>query len=224
VDAIEAIRGRRSVRRYTDEPVADGDVDELLRLALLAPTGSMAQAWTLLVVREPERARALGELVIEGGGRYFAMVRPTEGRSPGEQAAWGRQYSETVIGSYRHVPVWIVAVVVPRPIFPGGGERADDWNRVSDLTSIAFAMENLFVAARAKDLGTVPTVFHWFVEDAFRELLGIPDDLEVPLLTPLGYPEEFPTGLPPALKAIRRPWRTLVHDEQWGNARRAPSP
>ena len=39
MDAIEAIRKRRSVRRYTDRPVADADVDELLRLALLAPTG-----------------------------------------------------------------------------------------------------------------------------------------------------------------------------------------
>src|SRR5262245_2864769 len=67
VDAIDAIRLRRSVRRYTDRPVDDADLDELLRLALLAPTGSMAQAWTLVVVRERERARAVGELVIEGG-------------------------------------------------------------------------------------------------------------------------------------------------------------
>jgi nitroreductase len=220
VDAIEAIRRRRSVRRYTDRPVADADVDEVLRLALLAPTGSMAQAWTFLVVREPERARAVGELVIEGGGRYFAMVRPSEGRAPEEQSAWGREYAETALGSYRHVPVWIVAVVVPRPVFPRG-EESDDWNRVADLTSISFAMENLFVAARAKGLGTVPTVFHWFVDDRFRELLGVPDDLEIPLITPLGYPVEFPESLPPALKAIRRPWRTLVHDERWGNARRA---
>ncbi len=223
MDAIEAIRKRRSVRRFTDRPVADADVDELLRLALLAPTGSMAQAWTFLVVREPERARAVGELVIEGGGRYFALVRPSAERTPEEQAAWGRHYSETAIGSYVHVPVWVIAVVVPRPVFPPGDERYDDWNRVSDLTSISFAMENLFVAARAKGLGTVPTVFHWFVEDAFRELLAIPDHLEIPLITPLGYPEEFPVGLPPALAAIRRPWKTLVHDERWGNARQAPT-
>jgi nitroreductase len=103
------------------------------------------------------------------------------------------------------------------------GDQAQDWNRVADLTSISFAMENLFVGARAKGLGTVPTVFHWFVDDAFRELLAIPDELEIPLMTPLGYPEEFPVGLPPALKAARRPWRTLVHDERWGNPRQAPA-
>jgi nitroreductase len=220
VDANEAIRLRRSVRRYTDRPVDDGDVDELLRLALLAPTGSMAQAWTFLVVRERERARAVGELIIEGGAEYFALVRPrADGHSPEQHAEWARGYAEQVLGSYRHVPVWIVAVIVPRGVFPP--DHADQ-ERVGDLTSISFAMENLFVAARAKGLGTVPTVFHWFVDDRFRELLAIPGDLEVPLVTPLGYPEEFPTSLPPALKAIRRPWRTLVHDERWGSARQAP--
>ena len=39
VNALEAIRKRRTVRRYTDRPVADEDLDKLLRLALLAPTG-----------------------------------------------------------------------------------------------------------------------------------------------------------------------------------------
>jgi nitroreductase len=221
VDALEAIRLRRSVRRYTDRPVDDADLDEILRLALLAPTGSMAQAWTMLVVREPERARAVGELVIEGGGAYFALMRPAaEGRAAQEHAEWARGYAEQTLGTYRHVPVWIVAVMVPRRLFPPGHE---DWERTADLTSISFAMENLCVAARAKGLGTVPTVFHWFgVEDRFRQLLGIPADHEVPLLTPLGHPVEFPTSLPPALKAIKRPWRTLVHDERWGDARQAP--
>jgi len=75
------------------------------------------------------------------------------------------------------------------------------------------------VAARAKGLGTVPTVFHWFLEDEFRALLDIPAEIEIPLITPLGYPQEFPEGLPPALAKIRRPWRALVHDERWGRPR-----
>ena len=219
MDAIEAIRKRRSVRRYTDRPVPDETLDELLRLALLAPTGGMAQAWTLVVVREPERARALGELVIEGGGQYFAMARrPKDGATPEEHRQWAREYAEQTLATYRHVPVWIAAVVVPRNMYP---KAEGDFERIADITSLAFALENLFVAARAHGLGTVPTVFHWFVGERFRELLGIPAELEVPTITPLGYPEAFPTGLPPALQAIRRPWRTLVHDERWGNPRQA---
>lgn len=221
MDAIEAIRRRRSVRRYTDRPVSDEDLDQILRLALLAPTGSMAQAWSLVVVRDPDRARAVAEIVIDGGARYFEMMRPPkDGTSAEDHRKWARGYAEQTLGTYPHVPVWVVGVVVPRRMFP---PEAADWERVSDLVSMGFAIENLFVAARAKGLGTVPTVFHWFEGDRLSTLLGIPPEYEIPVITPLGYPEEFPTGLPPALQAIRRPWRTLVHDEQWGNAREAPT-
>lgn len=212
--ADDAIRRRRSVRAYTDRPVPDSVVDECMRLALLAPTGGMAQAWSFMVVRDAEIRAKLAELVIAGGGDYFSMVRPpSEGATPEEHAAWGQQYAREALGSYVKVPVWIVGARVKRDVFPES--RADE-ERTADLVSIAFAMENLFIAARARGIGTVPTVFHWFRDEEFRSLLSIPDDVEVPIITPFGYPVEFPTSLPPALKAIRRPWRSLVFDDQWG--------
>ena len=218
MDALEAIRTRRTVRRYTDRPVADEDLDQLLRLALLAPTGGMAQAWSMLVVREPDTRRALADLIIRGGGEYFAVARPAaEGATPEEHAEWARGYAREVLGTYYDVPVWIVALLVPRNKYPN--VDSDTFERDADMVSVAFMLENLMVAARAKGLGTAPTVFQWFVEDEFRRLLGLPPEIEAPLVTPLGYPEEFPTGLPPALAKIRRPWRSLVHDDRWGNAR-----
>ena len=59
MDAEEAIRLRRSVRSYTDQPVDDADISAILRLALLAPTGGMAQAWSFIVVKDPELRAAL---------------------------------------------------------------------------------------------------------------------------------------------------------------------
>ncbi len=217
MDALEAIRKRRSVRRYTDRPVADSDVDALLRLALLAPTGGMAQAWSLLVVREPETRAALADIVMRGGAEYFRIMRPpAPDATPDEHAEWARGYAQQALGTYPDVPVWIVALRVPRDLFPADQASLE---RDADVVSIGFMMENLHVAARAKGLGTVPTVFHWFVEDEFRALLDIPAQIEIPLITPLGYPQEFPEGLPPALAKIRRPWRALVHDERWGRPR-----
>ncbi len=76
MEALEAIRKRRSVRRYTDRPVSDEDLDALLRLALLAPTGHNAQSWSFIVVREGERRAALAELVLRGAAEYFRVNRP----------------------------------------------------------------------------------------------------------------------------------------------------
>ena len=215
MDALQAIRQRRAVRRYTDRPVSDEDVAEVLRLALHAPTGHGAQAWGFVVVRDPERRAALADLILRGAAEYFRLFRPpAEGASPAEHAEWARGYAEEALGTYRQVPVWISAVIVPR--YRYDEPRMERIERFSDVTSVAFAMENLLIAARALGLGTTPTNFHFFLEEEYRALLGLPPEVGVHYLTPVGYPPEFPAGLRPALAKARRPWRTLVHEERWG--------
>ena len=217
MDALQAIRHRRSVRQYSDTPVPDEILDRLLRLTLLAPTGGMAQAWSLIVVRDPDKRAAVADIVIRGGAEYFRTVRrPAEGKSAEEHAEWAAGYARQALGTYPQVPVWIVGLRVPRHAMPADQQAGE---RDTDLTSIGMAFENLFVAARAMGLGTVPTIFHLYHEAELRRLLDIPAEHEIPLVTPLGYPVEFPVGLPPALASIRRPWQTLVHDDGWGNPR-----
>jgi nitroreductase len=218
MEALDAITKRRAVRSYTDQPVDDATLDALLRVALAAPTGSGAQAWSLLVVREPDRRRAIAELVIAGAARYFTAMRPpAEGATPDDHAGWAGEYAETTLGSYRNVPVWILGLVVPRHRYP---DSLADLERIDETVSLAFAMENLFVAARSLGLGTVPTTaFQYFDKDRLRAIVGLPDEVDPLIVTPLGVPPGFPEGLPPAIKKIRRPWRSLVHDETWGNVR-----
>lgn len=47
-----AILGRRSIRKYADEPVGDGVVGELLRAAMSAPSAGNEQPWHFIVIRE----------------------------------------------------------------------------------------------------------------------------------------------------------------------------
>lgn len=213
-----AIRKRRAVRSYTDKPVPDEVLDRVLRLALIAPTGSGAQSWGIVVVREEERRRAVADLVIAGGARYFGIMRPRkEGTSEEGHTAWANEYAETILNTYRIAPVWIAGLLVPNFTYP---EQMAAGGHTDDLISLAFAFENLMLAARASDLGTVPTTaFQRFEKDRLREILGLPAEVDPVIVSPLGYPEKFPEGLAPALKRNFKPWRSLVHDEQWGNAR-----
>jgi len=223
VEALLAIKRRRAVRKYTDRPVPDDDLAEVLRLALHAPTGHGAQAWGFVVVRDSERRAALADLVLRGAVEYFqAFRRPAEGVSREEHTAWATEYAEDALGTYRDVPVWICAVIVPRFHHPDHAVM-EHVERFSDVASVAFALENLFIAARALGLGTTPTNFHFFFEEEYRALLELPTDVGVHYLTPLGYPPEFPIGLRPALAKTRRPWRTLVHEERWGDPFERPS-
>lgn len=49
-DFFDVPRTRRTVRSYTTEPVADGDLRELIDSAILVPTGMNLQPWAFSVV------------------------------------------------------------------------------------------------------------------------------------------------------------------------------
>ena len=54
MDALENIMTRRSIRRFTDQPISDEDLDTILRAAMSGPTCVNARDWSFLVTRDPE--------------------------------------------------------------------------------------------------------------------------------------------------------------------------
>jgi nitroreductase len=218
MDVAQAIRKRRAVRSYTDAQIEPEVLDRVLSLGLRAPTGSGAQSWAFVVVQDAAIRAEIVKIVIDGASQYFALMRPkADGVSDEDHAAWGREYAETVLGSYPNVPVWVLGVVVPRRNYPG---PMVEWGHMDDVVSVAFAMQNLMLAARAEGLGTVPTTAFWkFEEERLRSLLGLTDEVRPLILTPIGVPTEFPTGKAPALARTFKTWRSLVHDDRYGNVR-----
>ena len=52
MDALEAIRTRRSIRKYDDKPVPDEVVQELLAAAMSAPSACNTQPWHFVVITD----------------------------------------------------------------------------------------------------------------------------------------------------------------------------
>lgn len=52
MEAMEAILTRRSIRRYTGEPVPDSLIDEILRAAMSAPSSKNQQPWHFVVITD----------------------------------------------------------------------------------------------------------------------------------------------------------------------------
>ncbi|MCJ7620194.1 MAG: nitroreductase family protein, partial [Anaerolineae bacterium] len=50
VEVCEAIRNRRSIRRFTDQPLPKDALDKLLEAARWAPCGGNLQRWRFVVV------------------------------------------------------------------------------------------------------------------------------------------------------------------------------
>jgi nitroreductase len=71
MDCLEAIMTRRSIRRFTDQPVEDEVVDRLLRAAMAAPSAGNQQAWRFVVVRDRDVLHRLAD------ASPYASVLPT---------------------------------------------------------------------------------------------------------------------------------------------------
>lgn len=50
MDALKAIMGRRSIRKYTGEKIPDGDIKVLMEAAMNAPSAHNKQPWHFIVV------------------------------------------------------------------------------------------------------------------------------------------------------------------------------
>lgn len=57
----ELMRHRRSIRKYTGEPVDPEQVRLILEAGLMAPAGKRKNPWHFVVVDEPEKLKALSE-------------------------------------------------------------------------------------------------------------------------------------------------------------------
>ena len=67
---LDAIRNRRSVRQFTEDPVEEGDVQTILDAGRWAPSGLNNQPWRFVTVRDESVKNEIAELT-----RYREIIR-----------------------------------------------------------------------------------------------------------------------------------------------------
>ena len=71
METWDAIRARRNVREYTDQPIARGDLERILEAGRRAPSASNWQPWNFVVVADPAQLADLAAAWPQGG-RHIA--------------------------------------------------------------------------------------------------------------------------------------------------------
>ena len=79
-ELFEAIHTARALRRFKPDPVPDEVITKVLDAAIRAPSGSNAQGWLFVVIKDAERRRQISEIYKKGGqivmGMYAQRERP----------------------------------------------------------------------------------------------------------------------------------------------------
>lgn len=198
----------RAVRRRLDleRDVPDDVILDCIRLSQQAPTASNMQNWRWLVVRDPDRRRALADLYREAGGGYLeaAAAQATEGQT-------GRVMTSALHLAERlqDVPVHVIPCLKARLT---SGNSLTEW--CSMLGAIYPAVWSFQLALRSRGLGSTLTTLHLVREREAAEILGIPDDVMQVALLPVAY--TVGTDFKPA---DRPPPERIVHWDHWGEKR-----
>ncbi len=82
LDVMEIIKKRRSIRKYKQESIPNGIINQVLEAARLAPSGSNRQPWHFIVVKDLETKKKLGlhPWAAEAPVIIVGVIDPTEGR------------------------------------------------------------------------------------------------------------------------------------------------
>ncbi|MGH7481689.1 MAG: nitroreductase family protein [Longimicrobiales bacterium] len=167
---ISAIRARRSIKRFTDRPVARAELERLLELATLAPNHRMTQPWRFYVLGE--RAKAA-----------YAALRAELKAAKVEDAAAAALVREKVEHETRSIPAMVAVAIV---------DADDPEVRQEDYAATFMGIENLLIGAGALGLGGYIHTGRILEHCELRELLGVRADERVVALLDLGEAAETP--------------------------------
>jgi nitroreductase len=195
----------RAVRRRLDleRPVGREVILDCIRLSQQAPTGTNSQRWRWLVLDDPERRRAMGELY----ARTLPLIDAASKAASDPQTERVYRDARDLAMRLHEVPMLVVPCVEGRI----GADAA--W---VDLTtwfgSIYQAVWSFQLALRSRGLGSCFTTAHLAFEDESREILGLPPEISQVALLPVAYTRGLdfkPTRRPPP--------ETITHFNTWGD-------
>lgn len=198
------IFSRRDVRReFLPTPVPEAVIERILTAAHHAPSVGFMQPWDFIVIQNPDTHTRIKNGFIaanEASAQMFSQERQT-------------LYRQLKLEGIEEAPLGVCItcdrqrtgdVVLGRTIKPE-----------MDLFSAVCAVQNLWLAARAENLG-----MGWvsiLEDEVLYETLGIPRELDIIGYFCIGYVEQFQTT--PDLERYgwqdRRPLDQAIHHETW---------
>ncbi|HEX3868239.1 MAG TPA: nitroreductase [Gemmatimonadaceae bacterium] len=168
--ASDAIRERRSVKRFVDRSVTRAEIELILEAATHAPNHRLTQPWRFYVLG-PEARHAYGLALGERKARKL------------EDADAGAKLRESVAAEHRALPGMIVVAVV---------NSDNPETREEDYAAAMMGIENLLLTATELGLGTHIKTGAIMNDPAARAAAGVAENERIVAVVNVGEPAEVP--------------------------------
>ncbi|MES2886917.1 MAG: nitroreductase family protein [Pseudomonadota bacterium] len=219
-DALLAwLLSRRSVRKFTDQPIERNTLVQLMQAATSAPSASNRQPWRFAVVTAPGLRRRIAEAVQQRADEMKALIQ--RGHHADDFGNYGDFFHEPllsaaviVVPQYREHPDLIAELL------RSGGANAEQFHTASAMQaercSTSAAVMNLLLQAHASGLGGCWMAGPMIARDEVSRLLKIAPPWHMLGAVALGHPVASTAPAQP-----RKPMERVV---QWFDADEANSP
>jgi nitroreductase len=194
MDLMQAIMERQSIRAFKPEPVSKEKVEEILNIAINAPSAINLQPWEFTVVMGEEKERLSRKLIKLYREKQISC-------SPGNVKPLAASFTRRGVASFELMNPYLEQMGTDFNRFINEGSC----NFYGAPTAIVICLDNAFSSARLVDigivlgfitltaysfgLGTCPIGLINAYEDDMKELLNIPDNKDVAIGIALGHPD-----------------------------------
>ncbi|MGI6712371.1 MAG: nitroreductase family protein [Bacillota bacterium] len=190
MELSEALRSRRSIRKFKPDPVPDSDIKELLEAARLAPSGVNLQPWRFVVIKTPEARAKINECTpipfVAKAPVIIACCVDTQSFSTVDHRVKELKESGAFLGT---------------PLNDLESEDILKSKSMDEAAARSFLGLNAAISIdhltlKAVDLGLGTCWVMMFSQKKVKKTLELDDRYHVVALIPVGYPDQNPKPRP----------------------------
>ena len=209
----DLMQSRRSVRRFRREKPTRPQIEELIEMAVTAPSASNKQPWRFFVTDDRFTIDRMAQAVCTAVERLGEHVEEIATDAFREYADHFVRFSEApvvIVAAFREMT--LLSHLVDSGIGENDLRRINVMERHSSLISTSMAVQNLLLYAHDTGLGASCMTGPMVAADEIKAILHIPDSWHIAAVIPVGFPDEKPE--PTSRKPVRSVLRWVPAPDQ----------
>ena len=167
MEALECIKTRRSIRKFTEQPVTEDEVRQVVEAAAFAPSWKNTQIARYVLVEDRTTIDKMAEEMVLD----FKLNEKTLKNCPA---------------------VMVLTYVTGRSGYERDASFSTPTEAGFEMFDAGIAAQTFCLAAWGRGVGTVITGY--FDEEKITRLLNLPENQKVGCVIGLGYPDEEPAA------------------------------
>jgi nitroreductase len=192
----EIISARRSVRKFTADPVPQGDMVNMLKFANYAPSGGNRRPWRFVVVTDKPTLEGIKQVILQGIDALPDMLSDLDPKQVRNMQKRYRAFSlffadapVTIFVAYDTSCSTLARMFESRGLHP---EDAEHQAGLVEVQGTAAAIENFLLAAQALGYGACWMDPPYFAREEITTRLDILPPLRLLAMIPVGRPADKP--------------------------------